>query len=445
VINWHRKRLDDLITIKHGFAFKGEFFRDSPPGDILLTPGNFAIGGGFKASKLKYYVGSVPDEYVLRQGDLIVTMTDLSKQADTLGYPALIPRAGSSSRYLHNQRLGKVLIRDRANIEPRFLYYVMCSRKYRNEIIASATGTTVKHTSPNRIKRFELQLPPLCDQQVIASILGSLDDKIELNRRMNETLETTARAIFQSWFVDFDPVRAKMDGRWKRGRSLPGLPAELYDLFPDRLADSELGEIPKSWEVGTLADLSRLNPESWLKETRPPQIKYVDLSNTKRGRIESVTTYAKEDAPSRAQRILRPGDTIVGTVRPGNGSYAMISGDGLTGSTGFAVLRPTKPADAEFVYLAATAAENIEALAHLADGGAYPAVRPEVVSTTRVIMPPDGVLIAFSRVAGPVLAKSAENERQSRTLSALRDSLLPKLISGELQISTAATLVSAQQ
>ena len=95
-------------------------------------------------------------------------------------------------------------------------------------------------------------LPPLPEQRAIAHVLGTLDDKIELNRRMNETLEEMARALFKSWFVDFDPVRAKMEGRWRRGESLPGLPADLYDLFPDRLVPSELGEIPEGWEVKTL-------------------------------------------------------------------------------------------------------------------------------------------------------------------------------------------------
>ena len=101
-----------------------------------------------------------------------------------------------------------------------------------------------------------MSLPPLPEQRAIAHILGTLDDKIELNRRMNETLEGMARALFKSWFVDFDPVRAKMEGRWRPGESLPGLPAEHYDLFPDRLVDSELGEIPEGWEVRRMEDIA---------------------------------------------------------------------------------------------------------------------------------------------------------------------------------------------
>ena len=155
-------------------------------------------------------------------------------------------------------------------------------------------------------------MPPP-EQHAIAYILGTLDDKIELNRKQNETLEAMARALFKAWFVDFEPVRAKLEGRWERGESLPGLPAHLYDHFPDRLVDSDFGEMPHGWDVTSLSEYSALNPESWTKRTRPEQIRYVDLSNTKWGRIESVTNYEADDAPSRAQRVLRPLDTIVGS------------------------------------------------------------------------------------------------------------------------------------
>jgi type I restriction enzyme S subunit len=229
-----------------------------------------------------------------------------------------------------------------------------------------------------------------------------------------------------------------MEGRWRKGESLPGLPAHFHDLFPDRLVDSEMGEIPQGWDAATLDCVAVLNPEIWTKKTRPAEIRYVDLSNTKWGRIEAVTPYSAIDAPSRAQRVLKVGDTIVGTVRPGNGSYALICESGLTGSTGFAVLRPKSVTFREYVYLAVTRRDNIEALAHLADGGAYPAVRPEVVAATPCVVPSDSVLSAFSQIAGSYLQKIANNEQVSRTLAALRDALLPKLISGELRIRDAA-------
>jgi type I restriction enzyme S subunit len=318
---------------------------------------------------------------------------------------------------------------DRTKADSLFLYYFFNSTSGLHCLDTIRRQVAVAGITGSDLARLEVAVPPLPEQRAIAHILGTLDDKIELNRRMSETLEAMARALFKSWFVDFDPVRAKAEGRD------PGLPQPLADLFPDSFENSELGEIPKGWEAGTLGDMSTLNPEVWSKHTRPPEISYIDLSNTKWGRIDAVTVHAAADVPSRAQRVLRPGDTVVGTVRPGNGSYALISEDGLTGSTGFAVLRPSTPQCAQFVYLAATAVENIDALAHLADGGAYPAVRPEVVATTPVVRPDDEVLRRFSLASGPLLAKMTHNEREARTLAALRDALMPKLISGELRIA----------
>jgi len=140
----------------------------------------------------------------LGEGDLLITMTDLSRNSDTLGYPAILPtpRVG---RFLHNQRLGKVVILDEQKLDKRFLYYLLCTREYRHEVVAGATGTTVKHTSPARIKAYRTTTPPLTTQRAIARILGALDDKINLNRRMNHTLEAIAQALFKSWFVDLTP------------------------------------------------------------------------------------------------------------------------------------------------------------------------------------------------------------------------------------------------
>ena len=312
------------------------------------------------------------------------------------------------------------------DLDIRWAYYQLLTV----DINGMDSGSAIPSTSREAFYRLPVTLPPLPEQRAIAAVLGALDDKIELNRRMNGTLEGMARALFKSWFVDFDPVRAKMDGR------PAGLPAEIEALFPDRMEMGEDGvERPRGWEVGSLENYSDLNPESWSKKTRPPHIDYLDLSNAKWGRIESIISYTQENAPSRAQRILRTGDTIVGTVRPGNGSYALITNNGLTGSTGFAVLRPHQKDFSEFVYLAATNSENIERLSHLADGGAYPAVRPEVVLATQTIQPSIELVSEFHKHVYPLLFKIAANEAESRTLAALRDGLLPKLMSGEVRVN----------
>ena len=279
--------------------------------------------------------------------------------------------------------------------------------------------------------------PSLHEQRAIAHVLGTLDDKIELNRRMNETLEAMARALFKSWFVDFDPVRAKMEGRDT------GLPQDIADLFPDRLVDSEMGEIPEGWCASTLADVALLNPESWSKRNAPDSILYVDLANTKWGYIDDIQIYTWAEAPSRGRRVLRRGDTIVGTVRPGNGSFALIDRDGLTGSTGFAVLRPKTATEREIVWCAATSHDAIERLAHLADGGAYPAVRPRAVLDTVVVLPDTRVRLGFSSLAAPLVNRLQENQREARTLAALRDALLPRLISGEIRVGDAERVVES--
>lgn len=359
----------------------------------------------------------------LSPGDVVIVRT--GKPGACAVIPRTLPVANCSDL---------VIIRCGDELDPRFLAYYVNSVAT-HHINSHLVGAVQQHFNVASAREMVMRLPDLPAQRAIARILGALDDKIELNRRMSETLDAMARGLFKSWFVDFDPVRAKAEGR------PTGLPREIEALFPGRLVESEVGEVPEGWGTGTLANLSTLNPEAWAKDTRPDEINYVDLSNTKWGRIETVTAYRAHDAPSRAQRILRPGDTIVGTVRPGNGSYVYITDEGLTGSTGFAVLRPKRPEYAEFVYLAATAPDNVDTLANLADGGAYPAVRPEVVAATPTVCTDDRILQTFARLSKPLLGRIAQNERESRTLAALRDALLPKLISGELRVRAAETLL----
>ncbi len=347
-----------------------------------------------------------------------------------LGEAALIP---DGLRACLGRRMGLMRVRDNS-INKRFLLYAYLGPEFQETIRARTVhGSTVDRIPLIEMPDFPIRLPDRVAQDGIAAVLGTLDDKIELNRKMSATLEAMARALFKSWFVDFDPVRAKAEGRD------PGLAPEIAALFPDSFEESELGEIPSGWAFAKLLDIAALNPEIWSKTTRPSVIKYVDLSNVKRGRFERPATFEQSAAPSRAQRVLRPGDTLMGTVRPANGSYGLVADKGLTGSTGFVVLRPMR--SKSFTYLAATSKDNIERLGHLADGGAYPAVRPEVVGETRVALPSTNVLCAFDTIATPLLDRYSQAERESGTLAALRGALLPKLISGEIRVTDAERLL----
>jgi type I restriction enzyme S subunit len=147
------------------------------------------------------------------------------------------------------------VIRPRKGIDNNFMFYFIASDLFIEPLIRASEGTKMPRANWNYAASLRINVPPSSEQLAIAHILGTLDDKIELNRRMNETLEQMARAIFKSWFVDFEPVRAKMSGRWKKGESLPGLPAHLWDLFSDRLVTSQLGDIPEGWKIGTIKDV----------------------------------------------------------------------------------------------------------------------------------------------------------------------------------------------
>lgn len=231
-MEWKEVRLGDVCEIKHGFAYKGKYFSDTPTCDILVTPGNFTLSGGFKLDKPKFYNGPVEKDYILSKGDLIVTMTDLSKNIDTLGYSALVPEVKGLT-FHHNQRIG--LVENIANnVDKYFLYWIMRTPAYQSFIATHSSGTTVHHTSPKGIGNYVFKLPPLDDQRRIASILSSLDRKIELNNKINADLEEMAQAIFKNWFVDFEPFK---DGKF---------------------VDSELGMIPEGWKVGKITDIGCL-------------------------------------------------------------------------------------------------------------------------------------------------------------------------------------------
>jgi len=163
-----------------------------------------------------------------------------------IGYVAIAKGPIATNQGFRNLVLGP-------GFEPEFVYYWLTAN--RDELERHASGSTFKELSGSALKQIRIRVPPFPEQRAIAHILGTLDDKIELNRKQNETLEAMARALFKAWFVDFEPVRAKTEGRWQRGQSLPGLPAHLYDLFPDRLIESEMGEIPDGWEIVTLGNL----------------------------------------------------------------------------------------------------------------------------------------------------------------------------------------------
>ena len=306
-----------------------------------------------------------------------------------------------------------------------FLRYLLQSTPVQEEPKARATGTTVLGIKQSELRKVSLTLPPLPEQKRIAHILGTLDDKIELNRRMNATLEAMAQALFQSWFVDFDPVRRNAEGATPRPED---------SLFPDSFEDSAMGEISKGWRCSTISDVCEINEWTLSKKDGLSELEYVEISEVNRGDIGNIPIYIRGEEPSRARRRLRHGDTVLSTVRPDRGAYFLSLNPPIKRvvSTGFAVLTPTK-APWSYVHAAIIQPEVSDHLGHVADGGAYPAVSPEIIGACNVALPAGSkVLEAFHQVCAPRFERAEANRIESRTLAALRDTLLPKLLSGEL-------------
>ena len=339
-------------------------------------------------------------------------------------------------------------------IAPRFLYACVFSQSFTEYLISREKGAAYPAVSPEDIGNAVIPLPPLKEQRAIAHILGTLDDKIELNRRMNRTLEEMARAIFKSWFVDFDPVRAKADGR------NTGLPAEIAALFPDSFEDSELGEIPAGWQACVANDLaSFVLGGDWGKDAvsddfpRPAFcIRGADVPSLQRGGVGSMPIrYLKES--SIEKRSLRPYDIIV-----------EISGGSPTQSTGRSVLvsmavleqlpyplicsnfcrlyRP-KPGLSHFVYLWFRWLYSSNQFLQYENGttGIKNLAFTRFCQQHMVAMPTSGVLSVFNDLVEPFLKSIGRRGYESAVLAELRDALLPKLISGELRVPNAERIL----
>ena len=362
-----------------------------------------------------------------RPGDIVFT------QRGTLGQVALVPKNGPD-RYLISQSQMKLTV-DVEKADANFLYYMFTSAEQQDYIRQNAIQTGVPHTNLGILRNTPLTLPPLVAQKVIAAVLGALDDKIELNRRMNATLEAMAQALFQSWFVDFDPVRAKLDGRQPAG-----LAPATAALFPDSFHDSPLGHIPTGWNAIPLYDTAQwVNGAAFKNEDfcaageGLPVIKIAELKDG----IGAQTKWCQRDAG--AEKIIDTGDLVYswsGSPDTSLEAFLWSGGRGLLNQHIFKVISPTA-AEKRFVYYL---------LQYL---------RPVLVETARnkqttglghvtmadmkrllVCMPIKSVLAAFDRNVAPIFDKAFTNTLESRTLATLRDTLLPKLLSGGLSTRT---------
>lgn len=326
--------------------------------------------------------------------------------------------------------------------DSQFVSHYLGHPSVREWIVRHAHGATMPNLNTSILGACPFLEPPIEEQRAIAHILGTLDDKIELNRQQNETLEAMARALFKAWFVDFEPVRAKMEGRWQRGQSRPGLPAHLYDIFPDRLVELELGEIPEGWRHSTIGEEvtvcggstpSTKEPEFW-EGGHHCWATPKDLSDLKFPVLLDTDRKITDAGLAKISSGLLPVGTVLLSSRAPIG-YLAIAEVPTAINQGFIAMKCDGALPNVFVL--PWCRESMDAIVGNANGSTFQEISKSNFRPLRVVVPSEPVLTSFTRSAVSLYRQLAENERESRSLAQLRDTLLPKLISGELRVPDA--------
>jgi type I restriction enzyme S subunit len=327
---------------------------------------------------------------------------------------------------------GAILLRVKGKgIDPAFLSFLLSAEESVLWLKQHAVGAVMPNLNEGIIRSLPVRLPPIVKQYEIAAVLGALDDMIELNRRMNATLEAMARALFQSWFVDFDPVRAKLDGR-----SPPGIDFATLALFPAVFRDSALGRIPLGWSVGRIDDIGA-NPRNGVQPDEiAPNTPYIASDHMPRHCI-SLGDWDQAAEVASGKSTFVKGDILFGKLRPYFHKVGVAPLDGVC-STDILVLRPKSPEWFGFLLGHLSSDELIKFTDLASTGTKMPRTNWGDIGSFKVALPDKPIAEAFTRLTQPLLDRIDSNLHESRTLAALRDNLLPKLLSGELSVTDSA-------
>ncbi len=421
----------------------------------LISEGTLEIGDGYRAKNeelggdglLFLRAGHVADTHIdfdgverfhvaleprvrsklAKPGDAVITTKGNSTGRTAYVTPSMPP-------FVYSPHLSYWRSLDPSRIDGGFLRFWSKGPEFTEQLAGMKASTDMApYLSLVDQKRLGITLPPIAEQRAIAHILGTLDDKIELNRRMNETLEAMARALFKSWFVDFDPVRAKAEGRD------PGLPKPLADLFPARFVESELGEIPEGWEAGTLGDVAehpRRSVQPYAIETDVP---YIALEHMPK-RCIALSDWDVAEGLESNKFQFRKGEILFGKLRPYFHKVGVAPIDGVC-STDIVVVAPKEPDWFAFVLGLVSSDEFVDYTNAGATGTKMPRTSWTEMARYKCVRPPKPIAASFTKVMLPSVERIVAGIHESRTLAALRDTLLPKLISGELRVRAAERLV----
>jgi type I restriction enzyme S subunit len=410
----------------------------------------FGSGHPFLSFKDVFYNSAVPKQLTelvqsteqerarcsVMRGDVFLTRT--SETMNELGMSSValadIPDAtfnGFTKRLRPKRKL----------VVPEFARYFFRSSEFCAAVNSMSTMSTRASLNNEMLERLTITFPECSVQKAIGHILGTLDDKIELNRKVNETLEAMARALFKSWFVDFDPVCAKAEGRD------PGLPAHLAALFPDSFDDSELGEIPKGWQLMSLASVcenifSGGTPSTAAHDYWGGNIPWLSSGETRAKFIISTEKFITlQGVEKSSTRIARAGATVIASAGQGNtrGQTSMLMFDAYINQSVVALL-PNRLQSSD-VHLFFDLERRYEEFRRISDGhSSRGSLTTKLLGGLTVVLPPIEIVREFDLLAEPIVQRITCALRESQALTALRDSLLPKLISGELRVPESAGL-----
>ena len=431
---WTSISLSELADIKHGWAFKSKYFSElSTNKPLVIGVGNFRYEGGFRfdETKVKFYEGDFPEEYILCSEDILLIMTCQTAGGEILGIPAKVPN--DERLYLHNQRLGK-FINNRTDIfDSEYAYNVFLSKSFNQFLFATSTGTKILHTSPERILDYSFQLPPLSDQKAIAHILKTLDNKIELNKKTYKNLEEIAKALFKSWFIDFDPVKAKAEGYATRFED------EISNLFPNSFEDSEIGKIPKNWEIRSLDEIA-IYLNGLALQKYPAKGDSSDLPVIKIAQLRKGNSKESDKCSSNIEEkyIIRDGDVLFSW----SGSLFVDLWTGGIGALNQHLFKVTSNIYNKWFTLYWTK-YHLQEFQRIAKSKATTMghIQRKHLSEAKIILPPKNLMKEINSIFDPLVERQISVRLESKFLFQLRDILLPNLLSGELRIPDAEKML----
>jgi type I restriction enzyme S subunit len=416
--DWETVELGEVAAVRSGYAFKSSDWQDSGIPVVKIAnvkSGRLEMSG---CSFVAESTAAESGEFQLSTGDILIAMT---------GYIGDVARVRKTDLpCVLNQRVGKFSVRDKKRLDADFLYTFLAWAETRQTIESLGYGSAQPNVSPSLIHKVELTLPPLAEQKAIAAVLGALDDKIELNRRMNATLEAMARALFQSWFVDFAPVRRNKD---EGGRTKD----EISALFPDSFQESALGLIPKGWTAGKLGDIGTNSRRGVQPSEIAANTPYIALEHMPR-RCIALGDWEDSANVASGKSAFKKGEILFGKLRPYFHKVGVAPLDGVC-STDILVLAPKLPEWFGFLLGHSSSDELIQFTDLASTGTKMPRTNWGDISSFKVALPTKPVAAAFTRKIQPMIDLIHANLQQSRTLATLRDALLPKLLSGELSVA----------